>query len=375
MQVRAVILTLILLQQLVVTTAAAQQPPRLLRDVQPLSWRGCAGRVDTISHGTVQQRQEADRLAAAATQAAILGDTPAVLDLLNRAARLDPGSPDIAYHLARAHEEAGSAAGAVDAYCRYLLLAPDAPDTGEVWQHLSRLAAEANLTTDPPALAVRWFESGIAMYDRGDLAAADEAFSHAWSAGEGWAAPLYNRAVVRLAQNRRDAAVADLREYLGLSEGAAQAAEVVDLLVMLPAATRSPPGRAGALAAGLIVPGLGHFTTGRPARGAVFFGAAAAAVGAGLLVERVSVQCLTPPVDGRCPPEQVANETRERPLLMPGLGVAAAIAIVGAWDAWRGVRPRSQAAPSRSTRSGISFAPGVGVGRHGTRVEVLRVRF
>jgi tetratricopeptide (TPR) repeat protein len=374
MQARAVLLTLILLQQLVVATAAAQQP-RLLREVQPLSWRGCPARVETIAHGTVQQRQEADRLTAAATQAAILGDTRTVLDLLNRAAQLDPSSPDIAYHLARAHEEAGSAASAVAAYCRYLLLAPDAPDSREVAQHLSQLAAEANLTAELPVVAVRWFESGIVMYDRGNLASADEAFTHAFQAGEGWAAPLYNRAVVRLAQDRRDAAVADLREYLGLSEGAAQAAEVVDLLVMLPAATRSPPGRAGALAAGLLVPGLGHFTTGRPARGAVIFGAAAAAVGAGLLMERVNVQCLTPPDEGRCPPEQVANETRERPLLIPGIGVAAAIAVVGAWDAWRGVQQRPRAATSRSTRSEISFAPAVGVGRHGARVEVLRVRF
>jgi hypothetical protein len=56
---------------------------------------------------------------------------------------------------------------------------------------------------------------------------------------------------------------------------------------------------------------------------------------------------------------------------MPGLGVAAAIAVVGAWDAWRGAQPRPQAGPSRSTRSGISFAPAVGVGR----LEVLRIRF
>jgi tetratricopeptide (TPR) repeat protein len=370
---RTAVLALLLLP-LVGTPLAAQQP-RLLRDLPAPGWRGCPASLEADIRATIQQRQEAERLAASAMQAAILGDTNTSLELLSRAARLDPASADIAYHLGRAYEEAGMPAEATNAYCRYTLLAPDAPDAAEVSQRATQLAVAANLAAGPSADALRAFENGIAAFHQNRLSDAEDAFTRAWQHGDGWAAPLYNRALVRLALGQREAAVADLRAYLTAAESRAHGAEVVDLLASLPAPARAGPSAAGTLVAGLAVPGLGHFTTGRPGRGALFMTAAAGAVGAGLLIERVRVQCLSPPVEGICPADLVVDERVDRPFLLPGAAVAALVGVFGAYDAYRGVK-RSQRSEARTGAAvGISMAPVIGVSRGGTNIELMRIRF
>jgi tetratricopeptide (TPR) repeat protein len=372
--------TLLLLFVLLPAAAMAQQP-RLLRDAPPPGWRGCVPLAEA-PRPSIPQRQEAERLAASATQASILGDTRTALDLLVRAAQVDPASSDIAYHLARAYEEQQRIPDAVEAYCRYTQLAPDAPDAADVSERIATLAATSGMAAALTPDAIAAFEAGIAHHDAGRLAEAEAAFTQARTAGPGWPAPVYNRAVVRLALGRRDAAVSDLREYLQLGAGAAHATEVVDLLATLPGGMRPPHNATGALVAGLIVPGLGHLTTGRTTTGALILGGAVASLAAGLAVERVRVDCLAPPVDGRCPADLVVNERSERPYLLPAVAIAAAVGLYGAWDAWRGAERLNAEAAARLQTGAVDAGAGprlaqpvLAIGPAGASLELIRIRF
>lgn len=353
------------------------QQVQLLRDV-PGVWDGCdAVQPVEPSRSTLAQRQEAERLAAAATQSAILGDNAAALDLLRRAALLDPASADIAYHLARTLQELGRSADALAAYCRYAGLAGDAPDIADVYDRI-RTISVATVTT----AAARAFEIGIVHFEGRRLREAEAAFGQAMAAAPAWNAPVYNRAVVRAALNRRDAAAGDLQRYLELAGDPARASALAAVVGAAPAAGPRSYNPAGALVAGLIVPGLGHFTTDRPLIGALVMGTAAGAVAVGLASQRLKVDCLSPPVDGRCPPEDVLRERTERPYLLPAIGVAAAAGLIGAIDAYSGARRRN-GQPAGSARTGAgAVADGailalsrVQPGPDGVRVELLRLRF
>jgi hypothetical protein len=361
---------------------AHAQQPRLLRDAPPPGWRGCVPDPEPVPAPPPQQRHEAERLAVSASQAAILGDTRTALDLLTRAARLDPSSAEIAFQLARAYEELGRAAEAVVAYCRYVLLAPEAPDMPDVSARITALAGTGGFAGTLSAEAAQAFQTGIAFYDARQLRQAEASFTMAYQRAPDWPAPLYNRAVVRLELDRRDAAVADLRQYLLLGAGADHVDEVVALLASLPGGMRPPFQSRNALVAGMLVPGLGHFLTDRPVTGGLVLGGAVAALAAGLMVERVRVQCLSPPVDGRCPPELEVGRTAERPLLLPGAALAAAITLFGAYDAYRGAERRNAAVAER-LRTGVIIGggnltvagPALGMDMQGPRLDLVRLRF
>jgi Flp pilus assembly protein TadD len=377
---RHTLLFLFLWLALLQLPAHAQQP-RLLRDAPPPGWRGCVPDAEPVQPPPPQQRHEAERLAVSASQAAILGDTRTALDLLTRAARLDPSSAEIAFQLARAYEELDRGAEAAIAYCRYVLLAPDAPDAADVSARIAALAGTGRART-LPAEATQSFETGVAFYDARQLRQAEAAFTTAHQRAPNWPAPLYNRAVVRLELDRRDAAAADLRHYLRLGAGPGHADEVAALLASLPGGMRPPFQSRNALVAGMLVPGLGHFLTDRPVTGGVVLAGAAAALAAGLMVERVRVQCLSPPVDGRCPPELEVGRTADRPLLLPGAAVAAAITFLGAYDAYRGAERRNAALAER-LRTGVIIGsgnmtvagPALGLDRQGPRLDLVRFRF
>jgi hypothetical protein len=145
----------------------------------------------------------------------------------------------------------------------------------------------------------------------------------------------------------------------------------------MPPPSSRVPGQA--LIAGLLVPGLGHFTTDRPATGALVLGVAAAAIGLGVAVQDVKVDCLSPPVDGRCPPENIVRERTDRPYLYPGIAVAAAAGILGALDAYRGARRNAEAAGRTGVlglpSGGLAAASRVHLDGDGVRIELIRLRF
>lgn len=85
----------------------------------------------------------------------------------------------------------------------------------------------------------------------------------------------------------------------------------------------------------LAIPGLGQFSTGRPAVGAVFLAAWAGAIGFGVMSEKVTVECLAR-TTGTCPEGDIRGETAEKSKLLMGLGAAAGVAIISALEARSG---------------------------------------
>src|SRR5215216_4903095 len=101
------------------------QELRLEREV-PLVWDGCPPRADQNTKSTtLVQRQEAERLAAAASQSEILGDNAVAFEYLRRASLLDPSSLEISYHLARTLQELGKTREALSTYCQYAAVGPE----------------------------------------------------------------------------------------------------------------------------------------------------------------------------------------------------------------------------------------------------------
>ncbi|MEX2282480.1 MAG: hypothetical protein WEE89_08345 [Gemmatimonadota bacterium] len=374
--VRLLVLSFLLVET---SGAAAQQLP-LKRELPSVAWAGCPQPEERRANVTSAQRQEAERLAEAATQASLLGDKAAALDLLARASGLDAASRTIAYHHARTLDELNRPKEALAAYCRYLALAPDAPDVQEVRDRTRVLGTPPGFAV--PAAAARAYEAGIAHYDGARLAEAETAFGQASQAVPAWSAAVYNRAVTRLALGKSDAAAEDLRRYLELSPGAADFNVVLDLLATFRQVAPLPYNPGSVLVRGLLVPGLGHFTTGRAGAGVFFLGAASAALVAGFTVTRQSVDCLSPPVNGRCPADQISNQETTRPYLVPGVAAAAVIGVWGAIDAYRGAGKRNADA-SKSLRVGHDgrsrgpslASPSFAVGLYSAQFDLIRVRF
>ncbi len=370
---------LVLLILLVEPSGIVAQQLTLKRDLPSVSWPGCPLTGERPTGVTPAQSQDAERLAESATQAALLGDKAAALDLLTRAADLDATSASIAYRLARTLDELDRPKEALSAYCRYLALAPDASDAAEVRDRTRVLGTPPAFAV--PAAAAGAYEAGIAHYDAGKLVDAETAFGQASEAAPEWSAAVYNRALIRLAQGRTDQAAQDFRRFLEMSPGSPEFSAVLDLLATF---RQIPPlyNPNGALLRGLLIPGLGQFTTGRPRAGLVYLGIASGAVAVGISLKRLAVDCLSPPVAGVCPPSQIAGEEEKRPYLMPALAVAVATGVFAAIDAYRGANKRNGQA-AKSTRvgqeghtRGPSLAlPSVNVGLRRTQFELVRIRF
>lgn len=389
---RAVVLPILLLS--LTTNSASAQDLTLKRTVPgdvsgactAAGWPGVDGAGDQTAAGAsrepeAEDRAEAARLAGTASQPMLLGDYSVARDILQRAAALDPTSEDIAYRLGRSLEELGRSPDAIAEYCRFLLLAPGSSDADEVRDRIRRLTtSEAELAISDAALG--HFTRGIAYYEARELPEAGDAFADAVEEAPEWADAHYNRAVVHALQNRDSLALAGLEEYLALRPDAPDVDRVRGAIDRLRPDPPGTPAPAGALAAGMLVPGLGHMYSGRTGRGLLVLGVAGGAAAAGLLYEQVNITCLGVPVEGECPENQVVERTTEQPYLVPGLAVAAAATVLGAIDAYRGAASRRAAARSDGVGSnarpgdGPRFAmPAVRTTRTSLRLEWLRVRF
>ncbi|HEX3159851.1 MAG TPA: tetratricopeptide repeat protein, partial [Gemmatimonadaceae bacterium] len=199
----------------------------------------------------------------AGAAAALLGDVDDARRRFADAARLDPSSQTIAYQYARVLDDAGAATDAQREYCRYLNLAPAAPDADEVRSRLAALPA-GGASPMPEAAAVQ-FRTGVTYADRGELPNAREAFGAAISAAPGLAEAYYDRAAVAVRERRWGEAAADLRRYAQLAPTAPDASAAERQARLLREASRSP---GTAFAYGLL-PGGGQFYTGRPVFGGV----------------------------------------------------------------------------------------------------------
>lgn len=292
---------------------------------------------------TNEVRARAASLAGSARQSAIIGDEAGAHDLLAQAAALDPLESSVIYLLARSFEQRGQDHEALIQYCQYLRLERDGPDALQIRARIEELAPPAESTIAEPALTA--YRNGLAQFDLGRLDQAEEAFTLAIRQDPNFGEAYYNRGVVYAAMDRHALAAQNLERYLTLTPDAQDSADVdrwVDLL-RAPMAQFSPN---AALAAGLVLPGGGQFYTRRPAFGGALLAGAIGAVAFGYYSEEIKIVCLATPPDGRCPPEQIVSQDVERPYLGAAIGVAAAVAVYGAWDAYRGARRRNELARS-----------------------------
>src|SRR5690606_8391794 len=205
----------------ILSSRAEAQEPELRRDVPAPVARECSmiapNRAD--SPGVAQDADESARLVTAAREAALLGDLRRASELLERAARLDTSASNVAVLRARSLEELGSADEAATEYCRYLRLVPDAPDAEEVRAIVRRIASPIRVGI--PDHAVERFYEALALADSGRIVDAELAFSDVVGAAPAWAAPYYNRGVLRVHLDRRDDARADFERLLELEPAAA----------------------------------------------------------------------------------------------------------------------------------------------------------
>ena len=272
---------------------------------------------------------EVERLTDAATQAMILGDFEGALSFLDRAIGIDARATEPLWLRARVLHQAGRLHESTDAFCRFLALEP----TGAPAQEARRRLDEARTADTVVAAIERDFASGVAQYRADRLAEAEASFTRVLGERPAAASALYNRGVVRLSAERFEAARADLERFRSLARLDATDSARVQGMIDWATASIGGPTAGRALGLGMLLPGGGQFYTSRPVLGTLMLGTSAGLLATGFLVERTRIRCLAPDPDGGCPPEQIASEETERPLLLPAVGVAALLWVGGAIEA------------------------------------------
>jgi len=331
--------------QLLPVVAVAQSAPRQASRPSPQPHReplkqgqlpaksttGCTPVTDPASPSDAQRRQARD-LAQRALEAALLGDSATARDELRQAAALDRTDADLAYRLGRAHETVRASVDAVTEYCRFLALAPTAPEAAEVRARVSALAPP---TADPrTAATTSIFQAGVAAYESGRLAEAEGAFTSTIRREPQWPEPYYDRALTLLARGAKEDAVRDFEQFLRLKPETDDRAAIVARIASLRHSVFVP---STALAVGLALPGAGQYYTRRPVRGVLTsVGVVAAVVVA--LIPRTTTQTIEQ--TGKDPfgndySFTTTRRTRERPFAVPAAIAAVGIAVGSAIDAFK----------------------------------------
>ena len=193
------------------TTAVFGQAPNaspLKRGSPPVTQRPTCAPVPTPIPVTPDARRKARSLAQNGRQAAILGDRAAALAQLREASSVDPTDPELAYELARAYEAAGNGASAAGEYCRFMALAPNAPEASEARTRVASLMPVTQSSAPSPAATM--FNSAIAAFERGQAVEAEAKFAAAIKAEPAWAEAYYDRALARAAIGDQPQAASDL---------------------------------------------------------------------------------------------------------------------------------------------------------------------
>jgi tetratricopeptide (TPR) repeat protein len=338
--------------------AQGQARPALKRGMPVVAARPTCAPAASSPAPTADQRRQARELAQRAQQAAILGDRSAARDQLRQATALDPANPELSYQLARAQEALGANDEATAAYCRFLALAPSAPEAAEVRDRLTALQRTAQTTVSDRILAP--FRIGVTAYEAGRFAQAAIAFGNAIALQPDWADAYYDRALANAARGQRELAIADLQQYLRLRPEAEDRRAVIARIATLRGGPLSPP---AALGLGLVIPGAGQMYTGRRVFGVVTLAAAGGALAYALKSGPVTKEFLVEPVDPFGNPLPPFIETRTetgRPNLGTGLAVAGAIAGATAIEAFLHAR-RVNASEQRFGAELVPFTDGLAV--------------
>lgn len=361
---------------------AGQELP-LLRDY-PGSGRYQCPAPETIAPPEEAAVLRAAQLASDANQAIVLGDLEQSQQLLAQAVALDPTSADFAFRHALALAEIGDATNALEEYCRALDLNVEDIGVFDVRDRIDALYERVRERI--PEAARDAFVAGLAFADSAALEDAVGSFTIAIESAPDWGAPIYNRGIVYEALGRIGASLADYRRYLDLAP-----TDIDPLLVLVSerigqlegAASVVTPSPAGALALGLL-PGMGHYYTGRPLVGTVTLATAGSAFTAGMMFRNITTLCVEEvPPGGMCPSEAVVGEIQERPYFWYGVGIAAAVTLVAAVDALLDARARRAEAdlimgvPTEDgtpDASGLTLAP-PRIEAHGDHLDLSLIRF
>lgn len=333
-----------------------------------------------------EDQAQAGQLASDAIQAVILGELLRAQDLLARATELDPSSAELAYRHARVLEDLAAYQQAMLEYCRALELG--SADQGILDARVRMETIYEVVRQQVPPEARQAFSDGVLLADSGLLQQSVDAFSTALEESPGWGVALYNRAVVLEALGRVTESLNDYRLYLEVtpSEIDPVVARVTERIGALEGMVAQPtPSPAGALALGTVFPGMGQYYSGRSLAGTMVLAAAGAALATGLMYKKVTVRCLTPTAGGECPPGQERGETTSRPYLLPAVGAAVAVTLVGAIEAFVRARGRRAEAADATAAARVQAArrelgprvTGLAVSARGGRVELslLGLRF
>ena len=327
-----------------------------------------------------EARAQALQLGSEASQAVILGDLERARDLLERATQVDPTSAALAYRHGRLLEDAGEVEEARAELCRVVSLDSGSSEDREDARRRLEAMAEAGRDAIPEA-ALEAYRNGVARARAGFVRTAEQAFAEAVRQAPEWAEAHYNHGVILARLGRRGEAVPAFRRYLELSPGAPDALAVSQRIGSLETTTTAGVGAGTALTLGLVLPGMGQFSTGRPLPGFSVMALAGGALATGFLVEEVQVECLVDvPPGGECPPGQAFDEDVERPYLTVGIGAAALVTLIGAIEAYvRARRPPSRPPPDPGDAgaiSGLTLAPPTLTSRGSqVRLSLLRLRF
>ena len=333
-----------------------QGRPPLKRGLPVVAPRPVCPTTPAGKSSTEQQKRAARELAQRAQQSAILGDRNAARDQLQQAAAMDPTNPELAYQLARAQEALGATEPATAEYCRFVALAPNAPEAAEVRERLAGLTRNTQATVSDKVLAP--FRTGVTAYEAGRFAQAATSFGAAIALQPDWADAYYDRALANAARGQRELAIVDLQQYLRLRPEADDRAAVISRINGLRGGPLSPT---AALGLGLVIPGAGQMYTGRRVLGIVTLAAAGGAVSYALKSGPVTKEFVVNPTDPFGNPLPPFVETRTetgRPHLTSGLATAGVIAGVAAIEAFIHAR-RVNAGEQRFGAAVVPFGDGL----------------
>jgi tetratricopeptide (TPR) repeat protein len=242
-------------------------PKRTLAGAAP---QGCAAIVIPASTSSAPADDpETRRLISAGQEASLLGEHAAARDAFAQAAKRSPQNAVVAYYLGREHEFLSSSTDAVKEYCRYLHLSPAARDAvaDEVRGRIVRLVPASQLAQVDEARAN--FSSGVALLERRQYIAADSMFGSIATKLPNTPEIYFNRALSRAARGERALATQDFQKYLDLSPNP------TDRTAINAAVARMQDrvfGSGQAFGSGLLLPGMGQMSTGRPFLGVAVLG-------------------------------------------------------------------------------------------------------
>lgn len=243
---------------------------------------GCTAVITPLiaTTATSNDDPETRRLISTGQEASLQGDHAAARDAFAQAAKRSPNNAVLAYYLGREYEFLSASTDAVREYCRYLQLSPNAGDADEVQGRIVRLVPRSQLARVDEARAN--FSSGVALLERRQFIAADSMFGSIAAQLPNTPEVFYNRALSRAARGERALATEDFQKYLELSGNPSDRSAINAAVARLQDRVF---GSGQALGSGLLLPGMGQMSTGRPFLGVAILGAVAGAIVWGLSEE------------------------------------------------------------------------------------------